>query len=129
MKSFKFIGLFTLLIGLTSFGITNAVTTTLPTETSSSSDYVYRFWSDAFHGHFFTIDFNEASQVKDYDSNWGYEKVAYSAFSTQEDDTIPLYRFWSDVFHGHFYTADQTEYLKVKDTDENWNYEWVAYYL
>lgn len=117
------------LIVIIGSGVTYAVVTSLPQETQSEADYVYRFWSDTFHGHFFTIDWNEASQVKDYDDNWTYEKVAFSAYSTQEPDTIPLYRFWSDVFHGHFYTSDYDEYVKVKDTDPNWNYEWMAYYV
>jgi hypothetical protein len=101
----------------------------LPVSQEPASSYVYRFWSDVFRGHFFTIDQTEAERVKNTDTNWRYEKVAFSAYPTQEPDTVPLYRFWSDVFHGHFYTADQAEYEKVKNTDSNWKYEWVAYYV
>jgi len=93
------------------------------------SSYVYRFWSDVFRGHFFTIDADEAERVKNFDSNWRYEKVAFNGYIDEVDDSIPLYRFWSDVFRGHFYTADYEEYKRVKDTDSNWNYEWVAYYV
>ncbi len=98
-------------------------------EEVAESSYVYRFWSDIFRGHFFTIDVDEANKVKNTDTNWTYEKVAFSAYPNQETDTIPLYRFWSDVFHGHFYTADYDEYIRVKNTDTNWKFEWVAYYV
>lgn len=95
----------------------------------AQSSYVYRFWSDVFRGHFFTIDVEEANRVKNTDPNWRYEKVAYSAYINQETDTVPLYRFWSDVFKGHFYTSNYDEYLKVKNTDSNWKFEWIGYYV
>lgn len=94
-----------------------------------TATYVYRFWSDVFHGHFFTIDPAEYEQVKNNDPNWTYEGVAFNAYTTEQPDTIPLYRFWSDVFRGHFYTSDYEEYMHVKDNDPNWNYEWIAYYV
>lgn len=100
-----------------------------PVDEQPGSSYVYRFWSDVFRGHFFTIDADEADRVKNTDSNWRYEKVAFNGYINEEADTIPLYRFWSDVFHGHFYTADYEEYVRVRDTDSNWNYEWIAYYV
>jgi len=98
-------------------------------EEGATSSYVYRFWSDVFHGHFFTIDSDEANRLINSDPNWNYEKVAFNGYIDEAADTIPLYRFWSDVFRGHFYTADYEEYLRVKDTDSNWKYEWVAYYV
>lgn len=126
LKTLIFASLLVVLLGVS---ITYAVTSNLPQEELSETDYVYRFWSDVFHGHFFTIDYDEATKVKNTDSNWKYEKVAFSAYKTQLNDTIPLYRFWSDVFKGHFYTADESEYLKIKNTDSNWKYEWIAYYV
>lgn len=126
LKVLLFAFLLTVLVGV---GITYAEISKLPQEVTTETDYVYRFWSDTFHGHFFTIDYDEATKVKNTDSNWKYEKVAFSAYKSQIKDTIPLYRFWSDVFKGHFYTADESEYLKVKNTDTNWKYEWVAYYV
>ena len=118
-----------LMIFLIGTGVTYAVVYNLPQEMKSDADYVFRFWSDTFQGHFFTIDYDEATTVKNTDSNWGYEKVAFSAYKDEVDGSKPLYRFWSDVFHGHFYTSDYNEYVQVKDTDSNWNYEWIAYYV
>ncbi len=117
------------ILAIVGTGVAWAVVTTLPKETTSGADYVYRFWSDNFRGHFFTIDYDEATKVKNTDSNWKYEKVAFSAYDSQVSDTIPLYRFWSDNFHGHFYTASYDEYMKVKNTDKNWVYEKVGYFV
>ena len=94
-----------------------------------SATNVYRFWSDIFRGHFFTIDEDEYRRVRDTDINWSYESVAFGAYESQEEDTVPVYRFWSDVFRGHFFTIDETEYKRVKDTDTNWSYEGIAYYV
>lgn len=102
------------------------------TESTTGEETVsnaYRFWSDVFRGHFFTIDEGEYERVRYDDSNWNYEGVAYGAYETQVEDSVPVYRFWSDVFSGHFYTIDMEEYEQVKDYDENWNYEGVAYYV
>lgn len=101
----------------------------LPKGPSTEMGYVYRFWSDIFHGHFYTLSYDEATKVNNTDTNWKYEKVAFSGFSTQQAGTIPLYRFWSDNFLGHFYTADENEMTKVKNTDTNWKYEMAAFYV
>lgn len=105
------------------------IASSLPKSISTDSAYVYRFWSDIFHGHFYTLSYDEATKVNNTDTNWKYEKVAFSGFSTQKTNTIPLYRFWSDNFHGHFYTSDANEMQKVKDTDNNWKYEMIAFYV
>ena len=69
-----------------------ATDNSLPVSTSKKSSYVYRFWSDVFHGHFFTSSYNEATKVKNTDSNWIYEGVAFSAFNIEQKDTIPVYQ-------------------------------------
>jgi|GEM_PF-2718053 len=100
----------------------------LPTSESTNSHYVYRYWSPVFKAHFYTMDREEGMRVANEDSNWNFEKVAYSAYKIQQEDTIPIYRFWSPIFKGHFYTASQEEWMRVKDTDTNWDYEWIAFY-
>ncbi len=127
-KLFKNVFLALILFVLLGTGTAGAVVSGLPKEEFSEADYVYRFWSDVFHGHFFTIDYDEATKVKNTDPNWKYEKVAFSAYNSQINDVIPLYRFWSDKFKGHFYTASYDEYMKVKNTDPNWKYEKVGFY-
>ncbi|MFZ5391988.1 MAG: DUF4352 domain-containing protein [Patescibacteria group bacterium] len=124
-----FFGVAMWLIGSVAPVGAGATDNSLPVSTSKKSSYVYRFWSDVFHGHFFTSSYNEATKVKNTDSNWIYEGVAFSAFNIEQKDTIPVYRFWSDVFKGHFYTADEAEMIRVRDTDSNWKYESIAYYV
>lgn len=48
---------------------------------------VYRFYSEAFGSHFFTIDGGEATAVREHDENWAYEGVAWYAPTAQSDTT------------------------------------------
>ena len=111
------------------FFVAKASGETLPISNSDKSMYVYRFWSDVFRGHFYTSTYSEAQNVKNTDSNWSYEQVAFSVYNLEQPNTIPVYRFWSPVFKGHFYTSSQEEYERVKNTDSNWQYERVAFYV
>ncbi len=65
---------------------------------------VYRFWSDSYQAHFYTITESEKDGVISNDPNWRYEGIAYYAYPSQEDDSSPIYRFWSDNYQAHFYT-------------------------
>jgi hypothetical protein len=109
------------------------VTITLRTAPAAPTQPVYRFWSDVFQAHFYTM----SAQERDYviaaydDSVWKYEKVAYRAYATQAPGTVPLYRFWSDTYRGHFYTASQSErdYIIANYPASVWKYEKIAYYV
>ena len=94
---------------------------------------MYRFWSSAYNGHFYTISRAERDHIiASYPTNvWAYESVAYGAFGTQVPGTIPLYRFWSSAYNGHFYTASEAEkkYVIASYDDFTWKYESVAYYV
>ncbi|HPN67818.1 MAG TPA: DUF4352 domain-containing protein [bacterium] len=116
---------FVLFFGLFS---STAFAKELPVSTSPETKYIYRFWSPVFKGHFYTIDYDEADQVANNDSNWNFEMVGFSAYNFQAENTLPVYRFWSPAFKGHFYTINPEEWMRVKDTDANWNYEWVGFY-
>ena len=93
---------------------------------------VYRFWSDKFGGHFYTISDTERTQINSkWSSTWADEGARYCASSIQTDtfDT-PLYRFWSNRFNGHFYTTSVAERDNVISTwPDTWTYEGVAYYV
>jgi hypothetical protein len=126
-KKTVFIQILVFVIFFNSIGTTFAAVN-LPVSESLTSKYIYRFWSPVFKGHFFTMDYDEANRVANYDSNWNFEQIAFSAFALQTEGTVPVYRFWSPVFKGHFYTTSAEEWMRVKDTDPNWTYEWIAYY-
>lgn len=102
------------------------------TKTCTDENYiasdVHRFWSPVFKSHFYTISTSEYIQVKNYDSNWVYEGVAFKAYTGKPVGTIPVYRFWSPVFHSHFYTTDEAEYNRLKNTDPNWTFEKIDFY-
>lgn len=88
---------------------------------------VYRFWSDAFEGHFYTGSYTEASNVIDNDSNWYFEGIAYVALVDDYNGAMPVYRFWSENYKHHFYTISQAERDYVINNDSNWSYEGPVY--
>ncbi len=103
-----------------------------PTPTPSAAP-VYRFWSDTYNGHFYTISRTERDKlIQNFpESVWKYEGVAYGAYSQPQQGTVPLYRFWSAKHNGHFYTTSATERDRViagypRDV---WQYETVAYHV
>ena len=92
---------------------------------------VYRFWSEKYQAHFFTINKDEKDQIigwsltgqNGYD--WKYEGENFKVYtsSTPSDDlgksAIPVYRIWMDdkdfnpangISGGHYFTASRDEY-------------------
>jgi hypothetical protein len=98
------------------------------------ADSVYRFWSDTYKGHFYTIDEAERDYIITYDSNWNYEGRMWGAYKNKLDvsggDSLsPVYRFWSEQYKHHFYTISNAEKTYVLDNlDDVWEYEGTAYY-
>ncbi len=99
----------------------------------TTSKRVYRFWSDQNQAHFYTTHDDELTLiVNSYDPYvWRYESVAYRAFGTQTQGTVPLYRFWSDQNQAHFYTAfeDEKNLIIATYPEYVWRYEGIAYYV
>jgi hypothetical protein len=91
---------------------------------------VYRFWSDTFMGHFYTISEIEKNYViATWPDTWTYEGPVYYAYPTQVSGTSPVYRFWSNTFMGHFYTISETEKNYVIATwPDTWTYEGPVFY-
>jgi subtilisin family serine protease len=89
---------------------------------------VYRFWSDVYKRHFYTIDVDEKQDVQNNNPDWNYEWVAFNAFTKQESGTVPVYRFWSDIYKSHFYTIDENEKNDIIINNPYWRYEWIAFY-
>ncbi len=76
---------------------------------------VYRFWSETFGTHFYTISEVEKNVLVATDADtWMLEGVAFYAYpeGQQPAEAKPAYRFWRPENNGHFYTSDETE----KDT-------------
>ncbi|MBN1361467.1 MAG: hypothetical protein JW993_12790 [Sedimentisphaerales bacterium] len=93
---------------------------------------VYRFWSDRYTAHFYTIDESERDYVlATYPGIWTYEGAVFYAYpeGQQPDGTRPVYRFWSPVLGCHFYTIDDAERDYVLATwPDTWTYEGIAWY-
>lgn len=89
---------------------------------------VFRFWSSRFASHFYTMNSDEADDVRRNDADWDYEGVRFCALSKRTDDAVAVHRFWSPRFTKHFYTANAAEAQDLRANDRNWNYEGVAMY-
>ena len=92
---------------------------------------VFRFWSEKFQAHFFTINKDEKDQIISWSQTgkngyeWKYEGENFKVYtSTTPTDAlgkpaIPVYRIWMDdkdfnptngLSGGHYFTANKTEY-------------------
>lgn len=93
---------------------------------------IYRFWSPANRGHFFTSSATERDNIiAAYPpSAWTYEGAAYDSYNTTGSGLTPVYRFWSNQNQHHFYTANENEKNQVvaNYTDDEWLLEGIAYY-
>jgi hypothetical protein len=91
---------------------------------------IYRFWSNTFLGHFYTISEEEKDYViATWPDTWKYEGPAFYAYPSQVNGTLPVYRFWSNTFLGHFYTISEEEKDYVIATwPDTWKYEGPAFY-
>jgi len=94
---------------------------------------VFRFWSDTYQGHFYTMSVSEKNVViANYpDTIWQYEGEAFCAQSSKASNATELYRFWSDQNNGHFYTASagEKDLVIANYPDHIWRYEAVNFYV
>ncbi|MDM8553153.1 M43 family zinc metalloprotease [Desulfococcaceae bacterium HSG7] len=94
---------------------------------------VYRFYSEQFKGHFFTIDENEKNSIiATFPENiWRYEGVSWNVYSGSQDGAVPLHRFYSEQLKRHFYTVDENEKnsMIAEFAEDVWRYEGIAWYV
>lgn len=102
-----------------------------PVDQCDGASPVYRFWSDRYQKHFYTIKEAEKKMVMERfdDYTWRYEGISYCAFSTQIESTLPIFRFWSNNYSGHFYTIKDAEKKQLEQQPVPiWKYEGIGYY-
>ncbi|MGI5869094.1 MAG: pre-peptidase C-terminal domain-containing protein [Kiritimatiellia bacterium] len=92
---------------------------------------LYRFWSDRYRGHFFTISAAEKNLIiANLASDWRYEGVAYYVHSDADVGRTPAYRFWSNRYKHHFFTINEAEKNNIiANLANDWRYEGIAYYV
>jgi len=92
---------------------------------------VFRFWSDKFQSHFFTINLAEKNQIIDWSKtgtngyDWKYEGEGFRVYADGKTTdgagkaALPVYRVWMDdkdfnpangLSGGHFFTSDKGDY-------------------
>jgi len=92
---------------------------------------LYRFWSNRYRGHFFTISESEKDYiVANLSRDWSYEGIAYYVYRDASAGGTPVYRFWSNRYKHHFFTMDEAEKNNIIATlSADWSYEGIAYYV
>ncbi|MBF0102527.1 MAG: PD40 domain-containing protein [Desulfobacterales bacterium] len=92
-----------------------------PTE-SPEVQPVYRFWSDHYQSHYFTINAEEKNWLISNFDTWTYEGIAWYAFinAPLNFNSVPILRYWSDLTSTHYFPMNYTE------NDET--YEGIAWY-
>jgi hypothetical protein len=102
-----------------------------PDGSDPTSRPVYRFWSEVYGKHFFTIsEENKDVLISDYSDIWTYEGIAFYAYAEGKQPAWaqPVHRFWSAPLNAHFYTIDEYEKSYVLGLSDFWAYEGIAWY-
>lgn len=91
---------------------------------------LYRFWSDRYKGHFFTVSAGERDRIiNTLSHDWRYEGIAYHVYPAATAGTLPVHRFWSPRYKHHFYTISTGEKDRIIATlSHDWRYEGVAFH-
>jgi hypothetical protein len=89
---------------------------------------IFRFWSNAKQGHFFTANAAERASIIANDPSWADEGTAFLAFNADEIGITPVYRFWSATKKHHFFTVNAAERADIIANDKSWADEGIAYY-
>jgi hypothetical protein len=104
----------------------------VPTASDPNAMPVYRFYSDPFASHFYTLFEDERDRViTRWPETWAYEGPVFYAYpeGQQPDWAIPVYRFWSASKTTHLYTIDVAERNDlINNAGRTWSYEGVAWY-
>ncbi|MGI5869093.1 MAG: CARDB domain-containing protein [Kiritimatiellia bacterium] len=90
---------------------------------------LFRFWSDRYHGHFFTISEQERDNIiANLARDWRYEGVAYYVIPSPVSGSVPVFRFWSSRYKHHFFTISEAEKDHIiAALSADWHYEGVAF--
>ncbi len=93
---------------------------------------VYRFWSDALGGHFYTTNVTERDKlINTLADVWTYEGPVFYVYTESQHPAAaqPVYRFWSAPLGHHFYTISAGERDKlINRFADVWTYELIAWY-
>ena len=87
---------------------------------------VFRFYSPGAKDHFFTIGEAERFRLRTEGAKpWRYESVAFYAFPSETEGTVPLHRFHSTRLRNHLFTTSESETRRLQ-ADPSWKYEGIA---
>ncbi len=115
-----------------AWGQTEGPLWSFSTAAAPDCSMVYRFWSNAYSYHFYTIRESERDNlINNHSDAWTYDGEAFCAYPEASlSGLAPIYRFWSPKNHRHFYTISESEKEGIISNypPETWTYEAVAFY-
>jgi hypothetical protein len=99
-----------------------------PLSGAPKPESVYRFLNKDTGTHLYTISEEEKTFVQDNLTNYTFEGEAFSAYSSEQEGTIPIYRFLNTETGTYFYTPSVAERDNVENNLPNYESEGIAYY-
>lgn len=105
----------------------------LPSQKANSKP-VFRFYSDKYKSHFYTLSEGERDTILSSDqfiNEWIYEGQNNYAYDTKLPETVPVHRYYNTSSRQHFYTSSVSEQQKIMNRDlfPGWLYEGIAFYV
>lgn len=91
---------------------------------------VFRFFNEASGGHFYTINEQEAENVRNNLEAFRDEGVGFFAFENAgaEPEATPVYRFFNEASGGHFFTPSAEEAEFVRNNLDAFRDEGIGFY-
>lgn len=96
------------------------------TEQVPGTQPVYRFWSEVYKTHFYTISETEKNTILErWPNDWKLEGVAYWAYPASEEASWlhTVERYWSVMHGSHFFTIDAADKQAIS---QRWSNIWAA---
>ena len=99
-------------------------------QSCSTNESVYRFYSERLKVHMYTMDENEKNELSKLPADaWKYEGISFCAAATKTSTNKPVYRFYSDYLSSPLYTADENEKGELMQHPDVWRFEGIGYYV
>lgn len=97
--------------------------------TEANGTAVFRFFNTSNSVHFYTANAAEAADIRQNQSNFQDEGVAYYASADASNGGTALFRFFNTQNGSHFFTVSEAERDTIISTLGHYNYEGVAFYV
>lgn len=97
---------------------------------SGPATAVYRFWSDLYRNHFYTVSEAEKDRIiATMQDVWTFEGIAFYVHMQPVEGSLPVHRFWLNRQQSHLYSISAEEKDELESSFPNaFTYEGVAWH-